>query len=371
VTIWHSWAGAETETLKSIIQSFQRVYPDVTFSLLYIPLDDLFNTYQGAAYLGQGPSLLLGPAQWGPALFEGDLITDFNPYVPPDYLTNINPAALSSGDYFKSLISLPLSQHGMVMFRNTAIIDTAPKAFDELDLISHQVTHGGVVGSYLERGSFFSAANLLGLGGTMLDEDGFPMFNDPIGLEWLNLLADYDKAGAVTFNTNRDLDMFKRGRVGFIIDGSWNTSILAESIGQENLAIDPWPSYGTGYMSGWVESDSVFLNANTTGDDRFAALAFIGYLLDPNVQLRLAEVGHIPSVSTTIPRDTFIHQAMDAFSRGVAYPIAVDENTLKLYWTELDKAIQDVFVRGTSPSDALKTANDNLTILLRNKVITP
>jgi maltose-binding protein MalE len=334
-------------------------------------LYDLFSTYQGAAYLGQGPSLLLGPAQWGPELFEGDLITDLNPYVPADYFASINSAALSSGEYHKSLISLPLSQHGLVMFRNTAIIDTAPKTFEELNSLSHQATHGGVVGSYLERGSFFSAANIIGLGGAMMDEDDYPTFNNSFGLEWFNLLTDFDKAGAVTFNTNRDLDMFKRGRVGIIIDGSWNISILADTIGQENLAIDPWPSYGTGYMSGWVESDSVFLNANTTGDDRFAALAFIGYLLDPSVQLRLAEVGHIPSVSTTVPRDAFIRQAMEAFSHSVPYPIGVDESILKQYWNELDRAIQKVFLSGYSPANALKAANDNLIILLRNMGTSP
>jgi ABC-type glycerol-3-phosphate transport system substrate-binding protein len=371
VTIWYTWGAAETDVLKSIIQSFQRIYPDVTFSLLYVPSNDLFSTYQGAAYLGQGPSLLLGPAQWGPALFDGDLITDLSPYVPANYLSSINPAALKSGEYRHSLISLPLSQHGMLMFRNTAIIDTAPKTLAELDALSHLVTHGGVVGSYLERGSFFSAANIIGLGGRMMDESGYPAFNDTYGLEWFNLLTDYDKAGAVTFNTNRDLDMFKRGRVGLIIDGSWNISTLANAIGQENLAINPWPSYGTGYMSGWVESDSVFLNVNTVGADRFAALAFIGYLLDPNVQMRLAEVGHIPSVSTTIPRDTLIRQAMEAFSQGAAFPVGVDESVLKLYWNELDKAIQKVFVNGISPADALKAANDNLIILLKNMGTSP
>jgi arabinogalactan oligomer/maltooligosaccharide transport system substrate-binding protein len=371
VTVWYSWGGAETEALKSIIQSFQRIYPDVTFSLLYVPLDDLFKTYQGAAYLGQGPSLLLGPAQWGPKLFDSDLITDLNPYVPADYLASINPAALASGEYHKALISLPLSQHGMLMFRNTTIIDTAPKTFEELISLSHQVTHGGVVGSYLERGSFFSAANIIGLGGRIINDNGYPAFNDSFGLEWFSLLTDYNKTGAVTFNTNRDLDMFKRGRVGIIIDGSWNTSSLADIIGQANLAIDPWLTYGTGYMSGWVESDSVFLNANTTGNDRFAALAFMGYLLDPNVQRRLAEVGHIPSVSTTVPRDAFIHQSMEAFSHGVPYPIGVDASILKLYWNELDKAIQKVFISGVNPANALKAANDNLIILLRNMGTSP
>jgi ABC-type glycerol-3-phosphate transport system substrate-binding protein len=252
------------------------------------------------------------------------------------------------------------------MFRNTAIISTAPKTFDELDVLSHQVTHGGVVGSYLERGSYYSAANIISLGGRLMDEDKNPAFNDPFGLEWFSQLTAYDDAGAVTFNTNRDLDMFKRGRVGIIIDGSWNISMLAQAIGADNLAIDPWPTYDSGHMSGWVESDSIFLNSNTTGDNGFAALTFIAYLLNPNVQMRLAEVGHIPSVSSTQPRDPLIRQAMEAFSYGVPFPITVDERVLNLYWKELDMAIWKVFMSGISPSNALKAASDNLVSLLRN-----
>jgi ABC-type glycerol-3-phosphate transport system substrate-binding protein len=190
-------------------------------------------------------------------------------------------------------------------------------------------------------------------------------------LEWFDLLADYDVAGAVTFNTNRDLDMFMRGRVGIVIDGTWNISRLTQALGKEYLTIDPWPTYGTGHMSGWVESDSVFLNANTTNDDRFAALSFVGYLLDPNVQMRLAEVGHIPSVSATLPRDILIQQAMKAFSFGAPYPITVDENILKLYWNELDMAIKSVFVSGVSPASALKTAKDNLVVQIKNLQTSP
>ena len=360
VTIWHSWGSAETTALQSIIQSFQRIYPDVTFTILYIPLDDLYDKYQESSYHGTGPSLLLGPANWGPGLFDEELVSDLTPYVPPDFLNTINPAALGSGEYHQSLISLPLSQRGMVMFRNTSIIDAAPQTFEELDSSSHLVTHAGIVGSYLERGSQFSAANIIGLGGSLMNEEGYPAFNNQFGLEWFSLLADYDAAGAVTFNTNWDLEMFKRSRVGFIIDGTWNTALLTQIVGVENLAIDPWPTYGTGHMSGWVESDSVFLNTSTTGDNRSASLAFMGYLLDPNVQMHLAEVGHIPSVTATLPRDPLIQQAMKAFSYGSTYPIDVDQSVLKIYQNELDKAIQNVFVNGASPTDALKSANDNI-----------
>jgi ABC-type glycerol-3-phosphate transport system substrate-binding protein len=371
VTIWHSWGSAETTALQSIIQSFQDLYPDVTFSLQYIPLDDLFNSYYDAAYLGQGPSLLLGPSNWGPELFDETLITDLNPYTSANYLANINPAALSSGEYQNSLISLPLSQHGLVMFRNSALIATPPKSMDELISLSHQATHAGVVGSYLERGSYFSSPAIIGLGGRLMDEEGYPAFNDQFGLEWLDLLQAYDEAGAVTFNTNRDLEKFKQARVGIIIDGTWNISMLAQAIGAENLAIDPWPTYGTGHMSGWVETDSIYLNATTTGDDRFAALSFMGYLLDPNVQMHLAEVGFIPSVITSQPRDMLISQAMLAFMKGVPYPIATDSSILSLYRNELDKAIRDVFDRGIDPASALQTADNNIRQALEETEITP
>ena len=356
--------------LRSVIRSFQRLYPDVTFNLVFVPLDDLFDNYQEAAYLGQGPGLLLGPAGWGPELFTGELITDLNPYVPADYLSGINPAALASGMYHEALISLPLAQHGMVMFRNSTLIGS-PGTFDELVRMSHAATRAGIVGSYLERGAYFSSAGLVGLGGRLMDDAYQPAFNDLPGLEWFELLRAYDDAGAVTFNTNRDVDMFKRGRVGIIIDGTWNIEILSAAIGSDRLIIEPWPTFGNGHMSGWVEADSVFLNANVTGNDRFAALAFMGYLLDPNVQVRLAEVGHIPSVSAAYPRDALIQQAMNAFSHGVPYPSNVDPNVLSLYWRELNLAIQDVFVRGVEPAEALNAASEAIKLELLNSQTVP
>jgi predicted alpha/beta-hydrolase family hydrolase len=97
----------------------------------------------------------------------------------------------------------------------------------------------------------------------------------------------------------------------------------------------------------------------------------MAYLLDPNVQIRLAEVGHIPSVLSTQPRDPLVRQAMEAFSYGVPYPINVDESVINLYWKELDLAIRKVFVSGISPSDALKAASNDLVSLLRNLESSP
>jgi len=77
--------------------------------------------------------------------------------------------------------------------------------------------------------------------------------------------------------------------------------------------------------------------------------------------MRFAEVGDIPSVMTTYPRDPLIKLAMTAFEGGAPYPITQDESVLSIYWNELDKVIKTVFYEGADPVTALQTAADNIT----------
>jgi hypothetical protein len=62
---------------------------------------------------------------------------------------------------------------------------------------------------------------------------------------------------------------------------------------------------------------------------------------------------------------------MHAFSYGTSFPIIADESVLNLYWKELDVAIMKVFVSGVSPTNALRTAKDDLVQILRNLHTTP
>jgi maltose-binding protein MalE len=66
-------------------------------------------------------------------------------------------------------------------------------------------------------------------------------------------------------------------------------------------------------------------------------------------------------VVTAIPRDRLLQQALVAFSHGVPFPITVDNSVLNIYWQELDKAIQSVFNKDITPSDALKIASNAIT----------
>jgi maltose-binding protein MalE len=257
-----------------------------------------------------------------------------------------------------------------VLYRNTALVEEAPQTFDELALADVTMP-AGKLGAFLERGAFFSLANLEGLGGRWMDANFNPTFNSDAGLAWLDLLADYTRAGGATFNNESDLNLFKDGRIGFIIDGTWNLRSLAEAIGPENLAIDPWPALDEGRMAGLVQSDCAYLNSNSVDNEQYAALVFMGYLLDRNVQRWLAEVENIPAVIDAQPRDVHFQQAMLALAGGIATPALPNADYWYAYLDALDTAIADVFARGVDPAVALQTAYDTITARLAELRGTP
>jgi arabinogalactan oligomer/maltooligosaccharide transport system substrate-binding protein len=354
VTIWHSWSPAETQTLEEVVRSFQSIFPNVKFVLTYAPLDELQGKYDRAAYLGNGPSLLLGPADWGPQYYDKGLIADLASTADAQFLATINPAALNEARYHGALIGLPYAiRSGVVMYRNKTILPKAPANFDELISMSKAVTHGGTVGAYLEWSFYYSVANLDGMGGQLMDQNGDPTFNNSMGVEWLKLINAYKQAGPVEFNGNRDLEAFKSNKAGIIIDGTWNKTQLAQAIGAQNLAIDLWPAYKYGHLSGYLQTDNIYLNANISGDQRYAALQFMGFFLAPEVQSIMTRAGHIPAVTDVKVDDPLMQQEIDAFRGAVAYPILPEINA---YWDPLQTAMRSVVNSSLDPVIALQQA---------------
>jgi hypothetical protein len=196
ITLWHGWKETEIVALNAVIAAFQQSNPDAEFEVLYVPFDDLRGKFETAAATGGGPTVLIGAADWGPALFDAELVADVGDMAGALLTKSINEAALGAVQYKGKLIGLPQTIKGVVMFRNAAIIERAPATYTDLIAAARGATRGDVVGADLERGFFFSAAHLFGLGGTLLDADGNPAFNNEAGVRWVSVLkslADCDQ----------------------------------------------------------------------------------------------------------------------------------------------------------------------------------
>jgi arabinogalactan oligomer/maltooligosaccharide transport system substrate-binding protein len=331
--------------------------------VLYVPFDDLRGKYETAVATGGGPTVLIGAADWGPALYDAELVADVTGLTTTPFLASINEAALGAVKYDGALVGLPQTIKGVVMFRNTDIIAEAPATFDDLVAAAQAATEGDVVGADLEYGFFFSAAHLNGIGGELMDRNGDPLFNDEKGVEWLNLLNSFKESGPTEYYTDNDVNLFKAGQAGIVIDGTWNMTGLADAIGADNLAIDPWPTYGDGHLSGYVQTENIYLSTNAEGDDQMASWAFMEFFLSPEAQAILTKAGHIPAAAGVEVTDPLMAQAVEAFAGGAAFPVIPE---MGAYWGPMDTALQSVFDEGTDPAEALDQAFETITAAIED-----
>ncbi len=355
IVLWHSWKESEIPGLNAVIAAFQEQYPDVTFDVLYTPHEDLRGKFETATASGGGPGVLFGSADWGPAFYDAQLVADVSSMASEEFLGTINPAALAPLQYKDALIGLPHTIKGVVMFRNPTIIPEAPATWDDLLAAAQAATAGDVVGADLEAGFFFSAGHLNGIGGQLMEEDGDPLFNDEKGVEWMNLIKSFADAGPVEYNNDNDVNLYKAGKAGIIIDGTWNITGFTETLGDENVVIDPWPTYGDGALSGFVQTDNIYLSSNVAGDDQAAGWAFMEFFLSPEAQAMLGDVDHIPATLGVEVTSPHLQQAAVAFEGGTAFPVIPEMNA---YWGPMDNAIPSVLNEGTDPAEALQTAYD-------------
>lgn len=354
VSLWHSLMENEMESLKEVAAAFQEMNPNVEFDFLYTPNSDIKSKFEAAAANGGGPSILIGSAEWGPAFYDALLVHDVSEFASDELLATINPAALGVVQYSDALVGLPLKLKGVLMFRNASLVPEAPTTFDELVEMAQAATSADVVGAYLEYGLFFSASHLHALGGALMDSDGNPTFNDEKGVEWVEMLKRFKEAGPVENNTDNDVNLFLEGRSGILIDGLWNAAHLAEAIGSENLVIDPWPSD----MSGYVQTDNIYLNANLESYSLECSWAFMEYLLSPEGQMLFSDpdlAGNVPAIVGLKITEPIQQQAMTAFAGGIAFPVIPE---MGAYWGPVNDALLAVVEEGADPAEALQTAHD-------------
>jgi len=364
ISLWHSLEAPQIPALLRQISAFQEVYPNVYFDVLYVPRVDLRGAFEEAAREGSAPTILIGSGEWGPEFYDQGMVAGLDDLAGSDLLNTLNPAAVGAARHQGRLIGLPVWIDGVVLYRNRSIIPKAAETFDELVLLAQQATQGEMVGAYLERSFYFSGAHLYGLGGALFSETGEPVFNSPAGLEWLDLLRSFEGAGPTDFFTDNDLNLFKEGKAGFLIDGTWNRNALAEAIGPQNLAIDPWPIYARGALSGFLRTENIYLSPRALDESHKISWLFCEFLLAPEAQSAFGDVGLIPAISGSpvnpvagqlIISDGLIHQAMRALVGAAPYP---NEPAMSLYTTRLDIALRSVFEGSASPSAALQEAEN-------------
>lgn len=372
ITIRHSWSEAELPALVQIIDAFRSQHPEVYFDVLYIPAQDLRQRYEVETREGRGADILLGPAEWAGELFAGGLVANLSSWPGAERREALIQPALDAFRIDQALAGIPYAVQGVVLYRNKDIITISPPTLDDMVNLAATSTRGEVLGASLERSVFYSTAHLFGMGGQLMDQHHIPAFNSPAGLAWIETLRRFDDAGPPAYLTDEDLAAFEEGRVGWIIDGTWNLRKLAAAIGPENLAIDPWPQVDQGRLSGYILPDGLYIGPNITPERLPAVQAFLLHFISPESQAILADEGRIPAATATKLDDPvtgpLIEQAMLALAGDMPYPY---HPNMELYFQQLDLALRGIFEDNLPPEVALQTAADAIRTALAAPTPTP
>jgi ABC-type glycerol-3-phosphate transport system substrate-binding protein len=184
------------------------------------------------------------------------------------------------------------------------------------------------------------------------------MFQAEAGICWLNLLRDLRQVGRVTFNSDDDLDLFVNGEAAWLMDGTWNLERLRQELGDDRLAIDPWPvlSSTEAPLRGFVWTENVYLHPSGDVMKLEASWAFARFLMAPETQLSLADpqgAQHIPALAEVDLMEPYQVQAARALREGVGLPLVPN---LDLYEQPLEGAMRSVAIQGASPERALTVA---------------
>ncbi len=258
-------------------------------------------------------------------------------------------------------MAYPLNLKGVLLYRNKTIVPEPAKDWEDLIAKAVAANSGDVEGMVFETGFFFVAGSMYALGTPLMDTTtGVPTFNNDYGVAWLTALKMVKDAGISYVNNNDDdISLFKVGKAGMVIDGSWNAKAFADAIGAENLVIDPWPAG----MSGYVQNDNIYLTTAAAGDDAVATEKFMEFFVSKEAQAMWADVGTtekpmaagIPVVKGLEVTDPIAKMAVNGFAAGTAFPVIPQ---MGVYWDPMNNAVLSVLDKGTDPAVALQEAFD-------------
>jgi maltose-binding protein MalE len=361
ITLWHGLTRAELLTLHEVVSVYQRQFPNTSVTLRYVPYDDLYAAFSVAEAAPNETILLIGPGEWGPTLFDTGAIGDISSYATPEFLAGLNEPATTNNKYQNSLIGLPFSLTGVVMFRNRAIFPTAPVSIAQMEQMALNISAGNTVGTFLDHSPLYSLPHLTACQGRLMHADGTPAFNTPAGLCWLNLLKSFNKFGLTTYNTNADLDQFLAGRVGIIFEGTWEITTGVNSLGTD-LMIDPWPIYAEEPLSGYVWSQSIYMAADLSLRAESVGWKFMEFFLSEEAQLIWASSGKIPALYPLRMDDPLLLQASVALSGAIPFPL---KSEFEVYWQPLSRMISVGVQNNSDAANALQIAYDEIETLVQ------
>jgi maltose-binding protein MalE len=350
--IWHSFSGADRESLEQIRLNFEAANPSIDVQLEFVDKAALLDNYKAAVMAGAGADLLFGPAAWVPLLKTQGLIQPIGQSAFDVLTTNLSESVARAVYIDGVPYGVAYSTEFDTLYFNRALVQAPPFAFD--DLLNQAASVGLLIPST------FSATSGLYLtaGGQLMDEAAHTLVTQS-GLEnYFSQLKTLATSEGVTFT--RDQIAFQQGQAGLLIASSADyralKAALGANLGTASLPLitpDPWRTLMT--------VQPVMQNLNSTAEAIQAASLFVRFLTTSSTQRDWFEqTGHTP----VNPAELTDGDLSAAWGQTLEWstPAPLPDSFQTVMLPALDAAVQAVTLEGKGPAE---TAADVVAALQR------
>jgi multiple sugar transport system substrate-binding protein len=370
----------ETAQLEKVVAAFEAANPGITVKTTRYAYDDFKPALLTALAGGEAPDTARMDIAWVSEFANQDALLQLDGTLPDfdKIAAGTFPGPLSTNFWKGHYYGLPQNTNTQVLLWNednfkASGISTPPKTLQEFADDACKLTDKSKeIYGYALGGTYFwaPAPIFYAMGGQIVDDKittATGYVNGPDSVAAFTLLKDlYDK-GCISPNLLGGgigtADGHATGKYAMIVDGPWMVDIYKGTYPNFKVNFVPIPTGSDGATSSVVGGEDVVIFADSKHQE--AAMKWATFLLGPESQKMMAQVGVIPTLSSLVDDSSlppyfgvFLEQLKTAKAR-VPHP----------KWSDMDSAINNAFqrmLRGEqTPQEALDQAASEINALLK------
>lgn len=354
VSYWHAYSAdsAEIATLEDeVIPQFEKLHPGVTVESVPVPYDELHQQLVTAVAGAQLPDLVRADINWVAQLANLGVLEPLSETMPDfdHYAEQVFPGTLETNLWQGVYYGLPLDTNTRVLMYDAALFESAgvdvPATFDDLAAAAPALHEAGAF-AFADNGA--SGWNVLpwiwSAGGDIMDPDvsvASGYINSPESVAGIQFLADLYQDGYmpdIILGDSGGLatsDGLATNAYATILDGPWMFPIFESQFPDFEISTALVPA-GPGGSISVVGGEDIVLTQQS--ENKEAALEFMRYLLDPEIQLQFAQVGQMPVLESLNDDLTEINPYYGTF---VEQLLTARPRPATPAWTEIESILQD------------------------------
>jgi multiple sugar transport system substrate-binding protein len=378
---WHTHSDPETAQLDQVIAAFEAANPGITVEPSRYAYSDFKTALLTAISSGAVPDAARLDIAWVSEFADQGALVQLDGTMPgfEEIIEDTFPGPLSTNYWNGHYYGLPLDTNTQVLLWSKSVFEAAglsapPATMEEFSDIACTVNRSASETryGYAQGGTYFwaPAPIFYAMGGKVTDDaitTATGYVNSPESVAAFTMLKDlYDQGcmspnllgGGIATDAGH-----AEGTYAMIIDGPWMVDIYKNNYPDFEVNFAPIPTGPDGTTSSVVGGEDVVVFEGSPNKE--AAMKWAAYLLSPEAQKMMAEVGQMPTLISLVG-----DPAMPSY-------FAVFQEQLKTAqarvphpkWSDMDNAINNAYQRilngDQTPQEALDQAAEEINALLQ------